>query len=105
MLSLLTQFVRIYFPDFEQLKNMLSPMKLKPKKKSYHKQHPIDQFLLLVIQVFGCLHKQVNVFLHNCANAIWSFKGTKGPPLFIYLGFFVVKKFQLHYKGCKHSPS
>jgi hypothetical protein len=33
------------------------------------------------VKVFGCLHKQVDVFLHNCANAIWSLKEPKGPPL------------------------
>jgi hypothetical protein len=58
------------------------------KKKSYHYQHPIDQFLPLSIEVFECLHKQVNVFLHNCANAIWSLKGPKGPPLFALIIFF-----------------
>jgi hypothetical protein len=42
------------------------------KKWSYCDQHPINQFLPSVIEVFGCLHKQTNVFLHNCANAIWS---------------------------------
>ncbi len=45
------------------------------KERSYHNQHPIDQFFPLAIKVFGCLHKHVNVFLHNCANAIWSLKG------------------------------
>jgi hypothetical protein len=34
------------------------------KEKSYHNQHSTDQFLLLVIEVFGCLHKHVDVFLH-----------------------------------------
>jgi hypothetical protein len=75
------------------------------KEKSYYEQHPTNQFLLLAIEVFGCLHKQINVFLHNCANAIWNFKGTKGPLLSIYLGFCFRQKFQLHYKGWKHPPS
>lgn len=26
-------------------------------------RHPIDQFLPLVIEVFGCFHKQIDVFL------------------------------------------
>jgi hypothetical protein len=47
------------------------------KERSYHNRHPIDQFLPLVIEIFGCLHKHVNVFLDNYANAIWSLKGTK----------------------------
>jgi hypothetical protein len=37
------------------------------------------------------MHKQVNVFLHNCANAIWSFKGLEGPPLFILVIFLCQK--------------
>jgi len=45
------------------------------KKRSYHDQHPTNQFLPLVVEVFRCLHKQTDVFLHNCANAIWSLKG------------------------------
>jgi len=48
------------------------------KEKNYHNQHFIDQFLPLGIEVFGCLHKQVDVFLQDCANAIWSSKGPKG---------------------------
>jgi hypothetical protein len=52
------------------------------KKKSYHDQHPIDQFLCVAIEVFGCLHKHAYVFLHDCANAIWSLKGLERPSLF-----------------------
>ncbi len=40
------------------------------KEQSYCDQHPTNQFLPLVVQVFGCLHEQVDVFLHNCANTI-----------------------------------
>jgi hypothetical protein len=40
------------------------------KERSYCDPHPFDQFLPLIIEVFGCLHKKTNVFLHNCANAI-----------------------------------
>jgi hypothetical protein len=32
-------------------------------------------------------NKQVDVFLHNCANAIWSLKGLESPILFC-LGYF-----------------
>jgi hypothetical protein len=42
------------------------------KEWSYRNQHPVNQILLLVLEVFGFLHKQANVFLHNCVNAIWS---------------------------------
>jgi hypothetical protein len=48
------------------------------KEKSYRNWYPTDQFLPLTIEVFGYWHKHVDVFLHNCANAIWSLKGTKG---------------------------
>jgi len=60
------------------------------KEKSYHNQHPTDQFLPLSIEVFECLHKQVNVFLHNCANAIWSLKGQRA-LLFLPWFFFLEK--------------
>jgi hypothetical protein len=40
------------------------------KERNYCDRHPIDQFLLLAIDVFECLHKYINVFLHNYANAI-----------------------------------
>jgi hypothetical protein len=58
------------------------------KEMSYHDRHPIDQFVLLTIEVFGCLHKQVDVFLCDCANAIWSLKGLKGFPLSVLVTFF-----------------
>jgi hypothetical protein len=51
------------------------------KGRNYCNQHPIDQFLPLTIKLFGCLHKHVDVFLHNCVNAIWSLKGPKGSHL------------------------
>ncbi len=57
------------------------------KERSYHNQHPIDQFLFLAIEIFGCLHKQVNVFLHNYVNVIWSLKGQEGPSLSILVTF------------------
>jgi hypothetical protein len=33
------------------------------KERSYLNWHPINQFLPLVIEVFDCLHKHVDVFL------------------------------------------
>jgi hypothetical protein len=64
------------------------------KERSYHKQHPIDQFFPLAIEVFGCLHKHVDVFLHDCAIAIWSLKGLEGPHLFT-LVMFLRKKISI----------
>jgi hypothetical protein len=43
-------------------------------KWSYCDRHLTNQFLPLAVEVFGCLHKQADMFLHDCANAIWSFK-------------------------------
>ncbi len=40
------------------------------KERIYRNQHPTDQFILLTIEVFGGLHKQADVFLHDFANAI-----------------------------------
>jgi hypothetical protein len=40
------------------------------KERSYCNRQPINQFLPLAIEVFGYLHKHVDVFLHECANAI-----------------------------------
>jgi len=51
------------------------------REKSFHDQHTTNQFLPLTIEILGCLHKQANVFLHDCANVIWSFKGLEGLPL------------------------
>jgi hypothetical protein len=43
---------------------------IQAKKQSYHDRHIADQFLPLRVEVFGCLCKHADVFLHNCANAI-----------------------------------
>jgi hypothetical protein len=40
------------------------------KEMSYRNQHSINQFLSLAIEVFGCLHKYADVFLHDCVDAI-----------------------------------
>jgi hypothetical protein len=74
------------------------------KKGNYYDRHPIGQFLPLAIEVFGCLNKQANVFLHDCANAMWNFKRPKCTPLSV-LVIFHIKNSQLHCKGCKHPPS
>jgi len=58
------------------------------KEWSYCDQHLVDQFLPLVMEVFACLHRQADVFLHNCAHAIWSLKGPKGLPFSVLVTFF-----------------
>jgi len=65
------------------------------KERSYRNQHPTYQFFPLAIEVFGWLHKHVDVFLHNCANAIWSLKVIKCFH-FSTLVIFFLKKFQSH---------
>jgi hypothetical protein len=44
--------------------------------------------------MFGCLHKQVDVFLHDYTNAIWNLKASKG-PLFSILVTFLHKKISI----------
>jgi hypothetical protein len=61
------------------------------KERNYCNQHPIDQFLPLTIEVFDCLHKHADVFLHECVNAIWSLKGTKGLHLSTLVTFLCQK--------------
>jgi hypothetical protein len=61
------------------------------KKRSYYNWHLIDQFFFLAIEIFGCLHKQTNVILHNCANATRSLKRLGGLPLFVLINFLCQK--------------
>ncbi len=49
---------------------------------------PHDQFFFLVIENFGYLHKQVNVFLHDHANVVWSLKVLESLPLSILVTYF-----------------
>jgi hypothetical protein len=39
------------------------------------------------VEIFGCLHKQVDVFLHNYANAIWILKALEGPFISVLVIF------------------
>jgi hypothetical protein len=41
--------------------------------------------------VFESLDRQVNVLLHDCANAMWNFKRPKGLPLFVLVTFLYQK--------------
>jgi hypothetical protein len=60
MLSLLTQFERIYFPNLVQFKDLSPLMQVKSRKGTI--QYPSNQFLPLAIEVFGCLHKHADIF-------------------------------------------
>jgi hypothetical protein len=64
---------------------------IQAKEQSYHDRHPVDQFLPLREEIFGCLCKQTNVFLHNCANAIWGLKTSKDLSLFVFVTFLQQK--------------
>ncbi len=63
----------------------------------YCDQHSND-FILLIIKIFGCLHQQADNFFHQCANMAWLVKGFKGPPLSILRSFYtcwwIFKKFK-----------
>jgi len=85
-LSLLTQCEWIYFLDLVQLKDLLLLMQFKLNKGAIILDTPLSIYLL-TIEVFGYFHTQANVFLHICANAIWSFKGPKDFPLSIFVTF------------------
>ncbi len=40
------------------------------KERNFYNWHPTKSILFLAIEVFGCLHKHADVFLHNYANVI-----------------------------------
>jgi hypothetical protein len=61
------------------------------KERSYRNQHPINQFLPLAIKVFDYLHKHVDMFLLDYANAIWSLKGSDGFHLSTLITFLCQK--------------
>jgi hypothetical protein len=57
------------------------------KKRSYLDWHLTYHLIYLTIEVFRSLNKQVDMFLHDCTNAMWNFKGPKGPP-FVCVNYF-----------------
>jgi hypothetical protein len=71
------------------------------KKKSFHNRHPTNQFFPFAIEVFGCLCKHGDVFLHDCAIAIWSLKGPKNlhllpwSPFFCQIFFITLQRMQM----------
>jgi hypothetical protein len=44
-------------PRFCAIQGFIAFDATQTKKRSYHDQHFTNQFLLLTIEVFGCLHK------------------------------------------------
>jgi hypothetical protein len=67
-------------------------MQLKLKKRAIATDTSLINSSL--IEVFGCLHKHADVFLHNWANAIWSLKGLERPYLST-LVIFLRQKFSI----------
>jgi hypothetical protein len=51
------------FPWFCAIQGFVVSNAAQAKERSYRNWHPTDQFLPLVIEVFDCLHKHVDVFL------------------------------------------
>jgi hypothetical protein len=45
------------FSRFSTTQKYVVSNEIQTKEKSYYKQHPIDRFLLLAIEVLGCLDK------------------------------------------------
>jgi hypothetical protein len=64
------------------------------KEKNYCDWHPTNQFLPLTIGIFGCLHKQADMFSHDYADAIWNLKKPKCFHLSI-LVIFLCKKISI----------
>jgi len=89
-LTLPTQCEWIYFLDLTQLKD-LPPLISSREGKKLSQPTPHYQFLPFIIEIFGCLQKHVDLFLHDYANAIWSLKGPKGSCLSALIIFLCQK--------------
>ncbi len=70
------------------------------KDDFYYDQFLVDLLFLLVVEVFRCLHHQVDGFLHWCANMAWGVKGIGGLPLSI-CAHFMGKRCECHCSGSK----
>lgn len=55
---------------------------------SSHDQHPCYVFLPFAIEVFNCLHQQVNNFFHQSGDMEWSTKCSSDPPLATLHAFY-----------------
>jgi len=61
------------------------------KDNFYDSQFSTNMFFHLVVEVFGCLHQQMDEFFHQYANMVWGMKDTKGPPLLVLCAFYKQK--------------
>jgi hypothetical protein len=80
-------------PQSYTIQGFVASNAVQAKEMNYCNQHPTNQFLPLVTKLFGCLHKHVDVFLHDCANVVWSLKGLEGLHLSTLVTFFHQKSF------------
>ncbi len=71
------------------------------KVVSYHNQHFEDDFILVVVEIFGYLHLHLDNFFHRCANITWLMKGSRDLFFQFYIHFidkrckWLFKKFKL----------
>ncbi len=63
------------FPQFCATQGFATSSVAQTKEKSYQNWHPTNQFFPLAIEVFGYLHKHVDVFLHDRAMPFGAWKG------------------------------
>jgi hypothetical protein len=69
-------------------RGMITMIATQAKVVSYCNRHLEDNFILLVIEMFECLHQHVDDFLHQCANMAWLAKGFRDPALSIIHSFY-----------------
>ncbi len=65
------------FPQFCTTQGFATSSAAQTKEKSYQNWHPTNQLFPLTIDVFGYLHKHVDVFLHDHAMPFGAWKGNK----------------------------
>jgi hypothetical protein len=58
----------------------------------------VGMFLLLAIEVFGCLHQQADGFFHQRVKMAWKAKGI-GSPFFLVLHSFYKHKVLVALQG------
>jgi hypothetical protein len=58
------------------------------KGRTLSRSYLVDLFFLLVIEIFGCLHQQVDIFFHRYVIITLVAKGFKGPFLSILHAFY-----------------
>jgi hypothetical protein len=61
-----------------------------------------NKFMPLGIEVFGCLHKQVDTFLQVSSFNTWRMKGSQGPPLFGPNHVLYTRSFNYIIKDARH---